>query len=144
MTPHEFAKLLSNHKEWLLGTYKDGLGKTKKQIPKRSPSEKEARYKLYKEGKLTEKEFLNLPPSEVSLRITNLGLEEEQQKELLKILDIAITDTMYTILLGLDGCMNVGGVQENYKLYDEHGNLLTGGELESAAYEVFHENDSKF
>ena len=143
MTPYEFAKLFFNQKEWLLRLYKDGLGITDKTVPKLSPSEKEERYKLYKEGLLTEKEYLRLPPSEVSWRITNLGLKEKQQEELLQILDIAITDAMYTILLGLDGCASVGGVQEEYKLYDEQGNLLASGVgLDGAAYEIFHGNKS--
>jgi hypothetical protein len=56
-----------------------------------------------------------------------------------EVLDAALTDTMYSLLLGLDGAASIGGDQQAYKIQDEDGNLLsTCGELEAAAHKVFH------
>ena len=97
-------------------------------------NEKEDILKIYFESDNT---------AEVSIKIAELNLESEQVDKLKNIIDCVITDTMYTILLGLDGCASIGGIQNDYKLYDENGHLLAGdcGELEAAAYEVFHENN---
>ena len=54
-------------------------------------------------------------------------------------MDGALTDMCYTILLGLDGEANIGGTQEMYKIYDESGSELTGGEIEAYAWEYFHD-----
>jgi hypothetical protein len=45
---------------------------------------------------------------------------------------------MYIILLGLDGEANIGGWQEPLKITDQEDNELTGGEIESLAWEYFH------
>lgn len=67
-----------------------------------------------------------------------LGLSVEQQAQLWVALDSALTDVFYTLLLGLDGCAQLGGVQETFRIYDEAGNLISDcGELEAAAYEQF-------
>jgi hypothetical protein len=76
--------------------------------------------------------------SEVGAKIASLGLSESQQATMKEILDVALTDALYTVLLGLDGEASIGGVQEAYELYDESGNLLTGGEIEGPAWERFH------
>lgn len=71
--------------------------------------------------------------------IEALGLPASRKAELRRILDLALTDTMYTLLLGLDGCASIGGLQESYSVYAESGGRLAGeGELEVAAYQVFH------
>ena len=55
-----------------------------------------------------------------------------------EIVDGILTDDFYTILLGLDGCANIGGLQVDYEIYDEDGNLLTGfGEIQAEAGEYF-------
>lgn len=78
--------------------------------------------------------------TEVGLNLAQLGLNSEQMKKIKSIIDTALTDTIYTVLLGLDGEASIGNVQQNYKLYDESGNKLTGhGEIEQYAYEYFHE-----
>ncbi|WP_181858425.1 hypothetical protein [Winogradskyella arenosi] len=51
-----------------------------------------------------------------------------------------MTDVFYTILLGLDGCASIGGIQETYELKDENGNQLNG-EIEGYAYEYFQESE---
>jgi hypothetical protein len=54
-------------------------------------------------------------------------------------LDTALIDVLYTLLLGLDGSAQIGGVQEVFQIRDEAGNLISNcGEIEAAAYEQFH------
>ena len=75
----------------------------------------------------------------VSEKIKSLNLSEVQKEILKEIVDGILIDTYYTILLGLDGCANIGGLQNNYKIYDEDGNLLTDcGKIEAEAGEYFH------
>lgn len=77
--------------------------------------------------------------SAVAAAIGALGLSPAQLSSLRGALDSALTDTMYTLLLGLDGCASIGGRQETYALFAESGQRLSGnGELEAAAWEVFH------
>ncbi len=77
------------------------------------------------------------PTTQVGVEIKSMNLTEEQTAKLKTILDGALTDMCYTILLGLDGEAQIGGTQEMYKIYDESGNELTGGEIESYAWEYF-------
>lgn len=51
-----------------------------------------------------------------------------------------LRDAFYTTLLGLDGEAQIGERQETFKIEDENGNELTGGEIESYAWEYFHNN----
>ena len=75
----------------------------------------------------------------VGQQIAGLQLPAKQRKLLREIIDGVLTDICYTILLGLDGATSLGGLrQQEFQLSDEEGNLLTGGELEGHAYEVFH------
>ena len=54
----------------------------------------------------------------------------------------AFTDLAYTLLLGLDGEAQIGGIQHTYQLLDEEGNKLAGeGEIGSFAWEYFHGKD---
>lgn len=80
----------------------------------------------------------------VSEKIKSLNLSDDQKDILKEVVDGILTDTYYTILLGLDGCANIGGLQTSYKIYDEDGNLLTDvGEIEAEAWEFF-QNDDDF
>lgn len=80
--------------------------------------------------------------TEVRQLIKSLNLTEQQNKIMEKVLDSSFTDIFYTILLGLDGCASIGGIQEMYDLKDENGNQLSGeGEIEGYAYQYFHESD---
>ena len=75
----------------------------------------------------------------VGQQVASLQLSAEQREVLRRIIDGALTDMCYTILLGLDGAASLGSLQQQeFGLSDEEGNPLTGGELEAAAYEVFH------
>ena len=91
--------------------------------------EKEELLKLY---------FSSEQKTQVGIDMNRLNLTEEQQEKLKSILNGALTDMFYTILLGLDGEAQIGGMQEMYKIYDENGNELTSGEIEGYAWEYFH------
>jgi len=78
--------------------------------------------------------------TEVGELIKSLNLTDQQNEIMKKVLDSSFTDIFYTILLGLDGCASIGGIQEMYELKDEDGNQLSG-EIEGYAYEYFHESD---
>ncbi len=72
--------------------------------------------------------------------VRSMKLSPEQKVNFDKAIDQLLTDTFYTLLLGLDGCASIGGVQQTYKIYDEGGNLISDcGDLEAAAYEKFQE-----
>ena len=79
--------------------------------------------------------------SDVSKLIIELGLEKEKVEKLKEILKEVLRDAFYTTLLGLDGEAQIGGRQETYKILDEDGNILTGGEIESFAWQYFQSND---
>src|ERR1700712_2040262 len=84
--------------------------------------------------------FLAAPAqTQVGVMIVAMGLTLEQSNQLRAVFDVALTDTMYSLLLGLDGAASIGGDQQIYKIHDEDGNLLSKcGELEAPAYAVFH------
>lgn len=87
------------------------------------------------------KEYLSEnPESEVGHLIQSLNLTGEQKGIMEKIINGMLTDVFYTILLGLDGCAPIGGIQEMYDLKDEEGNQLSG-EIEGYAHEYFHESN---
>lgn len=89
------------------------------------------------------KEYLSEnPETEVGQLIKSLNLTEEQNVIMEKVMNSTLTDVFYSILLGLDGCASIGGIQEMYELKDENGNQLTG-EIEGYAYEYFHEKNVK-
>src|SRR5215217_5416283 len=77
--------------------------------------------------------------SSVAQQIAALRLPPARRKHLRAILDGALTDLCYTMLLALDGEARLGKLpQQEFRLEDGDGNVLTGGELEAAAWEVFH------
>ncbi len=85
----------------------------------------------------TQSEFRSL----VSTKIEELNLDKIETEKLKKIISNLLEDTLYTILLGLDGSATIGSSQETFKIYDEENNLISDcGDLESLAYEYFHEN----
>lgn len=67
--------------------------------------------------------FEDLNNIEVGIEIKSLNLTEEQMRKMESIINNVIVDTMYTTLLGLDGC-----------------ELTCCGEIEEYAYEYFQEN----
>jgi Elongation factor Tu C-terminal domain len=82
--------------------------------------------------------------TDVSKLIADLQLDEQKTERLRQILNGALRDAFYTILLGLEGEAQMGERQETYKIEDESGNELTGGEIESYAWEYFHNNKFEF
>ncbi|MDQ0966001.1 hypothetical protein QFZ20_001404 [Flavobacterium sp. W4I14] len=75
--------------------------------------------------------------SDVSMLIADLQLNHEKLAKLRQVLNGVLRDALYTVLLGLDGEAQIGKQQENYKIEDENGNILSG-EIESYAWEYFH------
>jgi hypothetical protein len=80
--------------------------------------------------------------TDISELIKALNLDDKGNERLRQILSGSLRDTLYTILLGLDGEASIGDKQTMYKLFDEENNELTGGEIEVSAYEYFHNNVS--
>ncbi|OON69156.1 hypothetical protein [Hymenobacter sp. CRA2] len=79
----------------------------------------------------------------VGALLQELRLDERQAPLLRQLLDTALTDTYFSVLCILGGGASMAGVQQTYEVRDEAGRLITGdanfGELEAAAYELFHE-----
>jgi len=69
--------------------------------------------------------------------ISEMKLNVKQQTQIRGVMDAALTDCLYTVLIGLDGGAAIGGLQEDYVLTDESGNTLSG-DIGSCAYEIFH------
>ena len=82
--------------------------------------------------------------TDVSKLIADLQLDEQKTEKLRQIINSVLRDSFYTTLLGLDGEAQIGQHQETYKIEDENGNELTGGEIESNAWEYFHNNKFEF
>ena len=96
----------------------------------------------YAEKEIQLKEYMNGNESLVAKLKNDLALSTEQEKILYKLVDTVLTDTYLTLLYALDGTASLGnGIQENFKLYGEDGELVfDSGELEMATYEAFYEN----
>lgn len=78
----------------------------------------------------------------VGTKLGELGLDAERLLAVREILDAALTDAFYTVLLAIDGAASLGGKQISYKLFDEDEVELTGGEIEAAAWEAFHGDEA--
>ncbi|SHH67404.1 hypothetical protein [Flavobacterium defluvii] len=78
--------------------------------------------------------------SSVSTLITELNLDSANNEKIKRIISTLLTDAFYTILLGLDGAASIGDEQHMYKILDENDNEISGGEIESYAYDYFHGN----
>jgi hypothetical protein len=76
--------------------------------------------------------------TDVGEKLISLGLDEARLLAVREIVDSALTDAFYTVLLAIDGAASLGDKQISYKLFDEDGTELTGGEIEAAAWDAFH------
>ncbi|UOG73223.1 hypothetical protein MTX78_13930 [Hymenobacter tibetensis] len=76
----------------------------------------------------------------VATHLQGLNLTEEQQEAIRQLLDIALTDVYYSVLLGLEGSASIGGVQTRYQLFDNEGNTLNDGDIGGYAWQYF-QND---
>lgn len=74
--------------------------------------------------------------SAVAARIDALGLDHGQSRQLAAIIDTVVRDTVYTLLLGLDGAASLGSCQQQFTLKDEDGNVIE--DIEAAAWQCFH------
>jgi len=84
--------------------------------------------------------FSASPQTVTGTEIKSLNLSEDQTAVLKRAIDSCLTDTLYTVLLGLDGSAGIGGMQHTFKIYDEDNKLLSDcGDLEAEAYKQFHE-----
>lgn len=71
----------------------------------------------------------------VSQKISLMDLTEQQTSALRDVLNLALTDAFYTLLLGLDGASNIGGIQHSYRVLDQDGDLICGdGRVIAEAY----------
>jgi hypothetical protein len=70
-----------------------------------------------------------------SVLISELNLSDDKKKLLYEVMDTALTDAFYTVLLALDGEACLGNAaQQGYKIMTEDGIILSEcGELELAA-----------
>lgn len=67
-------------------------------------------------------------------------LNSEQRRNVIAALDVALTDTFYTLLMGLAGEASLGGQQQVYRLSDEMGQPISPSEyadLGDLAFEAF-------
>ena len=82
--------------------------------------------------------FANDAESAASLIINRLIASGTSKEELYKLINTVMTDSFYTLLLGLDGACSLGNEQITYKVYDEEGNFINPcGEIEENAYGYF-------
>jgi hypothetical protein len=83
----------------------------------------------------------NLDQCQVGARLRAMNLTTEQRHEVLALLDGALTDQLYGLLLGLDGAACIGDEQHDFRLLNEDGDAISGnGELEAEAYAQLIEN----
>ncbi|MPS80269.1 MAG: hypothetical protein E2591_19555 [Achromobacter sp.] len=75
--------------------------------------------------------------SDVAARVHTMVLSPAQTEQMRNVLDVALRDTMYTLLLALDGAASLGDDQQQFTISDEEGNVIEG--IEHAAWERFHE-----
>jgi hypothetical protein len=76
----------------------------------------------------------------VSKLIESMGLNSDQKSTMKRTLDLALTDALYTVLLGLEGSATIGEKQEFYNIVSEDGEEITGKDMEEHAWELF-QND---
>jgi hypothetical protein len=79
--------------------------------------------------------------SAVSTHLSAAELTAQQRNRVLAAPDVTLTDTFYTLLMGLAGAGSLGGSQQMYRLYDEHSRPISpsgAGVLEALAFEYVH------
>jgi hypothetical protein len=77
----------------------------------------------------------------VGTHIRSMRLSVEQSETMRKLLDQALTDAFYSMLLAFDGCARIGSLQQqSFQIQSEDGSLVCrgDGEVEGLAYEYFH------
>lgn len=106
-----------------------------------SPAEFVMHWRIEKEG-LLELFMATGGETLVSQKISSMHLSEQQTSALRDVLNLVLTDTFYTLLLGLDGAASIGGVQHSYRVLDEEGHLICGdGVVEAEAFAQLQADD---
>ncbi len=78
----------------------------------------------------------------VSEKIAALVRSGADREALRELLDMALSENYYSLLLALDGEAALGGEQHTYRIYDDENNLLSEcGELEAAAFTCFMDDE---
>ncbi|MGN2253777.1 hypothetical protein ACFWZ4_10405 [Frateuria sp. GZRe12] len=72
--------------------------------------------------------------TEVASRIRKLDLSTSQEASITSIIRLAVAETMYGMLCGIEGFASIGNTQGSYQLTDESGHILTGA-LDSLFFE---------
>lgn len=76
--------------------------------------------------------------TQVGQMIRDLIKDGAPKEKLRDLVDAVLNEHCYSLLLAIDGEASLGNIQQQYKLYDEDNNELTGsGEIESEAFEQF-------
>lgn len=72
-------------------------------------------------------------------RLREVGLPPEQLEQFKHAVDVILTDSMYSLLLGLDGAAAVGSIQQPYVISTANGQVISheNGELEAQAWREF-------
>jgi hypothetical protein len=81
------------------------------------------------------------PPAE-GAESPGILLRDGQQLPVQELLDNVLTNTFYSLLLGLEGSASIGGTQTRYEVRDPTGSLLTDGDLGGYAWHYF-QNDGE-
>jgi len=106
-----------------------------------TPAEFVTHWRVEKDD-LLERFMSDAGESLIAQKISAMGLGEQQAMMLRDILDTALTDAFYTLLLGLDGAASIGSNQCSYRVLDEDGLIVCGdGRVETEAYAQFHQGE---
>jgi len=84
------------------------------------------------------------PLTHAGTYIRSMRLSPEQLATMRKILDLALTDAFYSVLLGLDCSGRIGDMQQqNFQIQAEDGSVVCRGDghVEGLAHKYFHEDD---
>ncbi|WP_444995504.1 hypothetical protein [Aliikangiella sp. IMCC44359] len=72
--------------------------------------------------------------TEVGLKLDSLDISSELKTQVLALIELAIKESTYNLLSGLEGSSSLAGTQEAFNITDESGNELSS-ELDTIFYE---------
>lgn len=73
--------------------------------------------------------------SAVAAKVRAMGLSDAQTDQMRDVIDGVLKDTMFSLLLGLEGAASIGDEQQQFSISDEDGNVIEG--IEDAAWVCF-------
>lgn len=98
---------------------------------------------FYRQKQLSLQFYLDhLAQADGTLIPQHIQLLDGQQLTVPQLLENVLTDTLYSVLLGLEGSASIGGVQTRYDLRDVAGNSLNDGNMGGYAWQYF-QNDGE-